>query len=290
MSIVKRKHIPLLMLLPVLVYLFVLTIVPLVYVWVLSFSEYDLSRSEEMAFVGLRNFYDCFQDVDFYNSLTVTLIYVASAVGIESVFGLGIALLLSKEFWGFTVFRSLIILPMMCTPVVAGIVWRYILSPEAGIANYFLSVLKIPPLVWLGDPNLAMVSVVFVDIWQWTPFVVMVLIAGILSLPKEPYEAAVIDGASNWQVFYYITLPLLKNVILITILLRVIDAFKIFDQIWVLTKGGPALRTEVLSIFIYRIGLRFFSMGSAAALSIVMLFIVIGLSQVLIYALRPKES
>ncbi|MBA7688966.1 Trehalose transport system permease protein SugA [subsurface metagenome] len=285
---VKRKRIPLLMVLPVLIYLFALTIVPLVYMWVLSFSEYNLSRSEQMSFVGLRNYFDAFQDTEFYNSLTVTLIYVAAAVGIEFVLGFAIALLLSKDFRGVGVFRTIIIMPMMCTPVVAGLVWRYIFSPEIGMANYLLSILKIPKLVWLGDPNLAVVSVVLVDIWQWTPFVVLVLIAGILSLPNEPYEAALIDGASSWQLFRYITVPLLRNVILITVLLRVIDAFKIFDQIWVLTRGGPALRTEVLSIFIYRIGLRFFSMGRAAVLSIMMLFVVIGLSQILIILIRRR--
>jgi multiple sugar transport system permease protein len=185
-----------------------------------------------------------------------------------------------SEDSGFRRFaRSIMLIPMMITPVVVGLMWKYILNPQNGIVNYILGLLGIPGPVWLGDPKPALPAVMIVDVWQWTPFVFLILLSGLVSLPKEYFEAARVDGAGPLQTLRYVTLPLMIPFILVALLIRFIDAFKVFDTIFILTKGGPANATEVLSVYTYKVGLNFFNLGYAATLSYVMLIIITVIAQ-----------
>jgi multiple sugar transport system permease protein len=162
---------------------------------------------------------------------------------------------------------------MMLPPVVAAVVWRLMLNPNFGAINGTLKQIGVDTeaLTWTASPTLAMLSVIAVDVWQWTPFVFLVLLAGLQAIPQEPYEAALIDGSSRWQTFRHVTLPLLKPAILIVLLLRTMDLLRVFDQIFILTEGGPGFATETISLYIYRTAFRFFDFGYAAAMSFVLL-------------------
>jgi multiple sugar transport system permease protein len=184
-----------------------------------------------------------------------------------------------------------LLVPMMLPAVVVGVVWRLLLNPNYGPINSGLRSLGINSdlLTWTASPKLAMLSVIVVDCWQWTPFMFLVLLAGLQAIPLEPYEAALIDGSNRWQTFRHITLPLLRPAILIALLLRTMDLLRVFDQIFILTEGGPGFATETLSLYIYRTAFRFFDFGYAAALSFVLLAITNVISMVYIRLLQSRE-
>ena len=174
------------------------------------------------------------------------------------------------------------------TPVVVGIIWRLMYNPDLGMLNYFLSWFGFSPVNWTGMPGTALPSVMMADIWEWTPFVALILLAGLQSLPREPYEAALVDGASSWQTFCYITFPLLSPAMLVVLLIRVMDSFKTFDLIFVLTQGGPGMSTEILNYYTYRYGFKFFHLGYASALSWVLLVVVTIICMILIRILQSR--
>jgi multiple sugar transport system permease protein len=207
--------------------------------------------------------------------LRVTFTFVISAIAIEFSLGMGLALLLNRHLRGKGFIRSMILLPMMCTNVVIGLTWRLLFNYQFGIINFYLTQLHLSPVNWLSEPNLAMISVIIVDVWNTTSFVALLLLAGLQSLPEEPFEAARIDGASSLQTFGYITLPLLRPSILVALLWRMIDTFRIFDVVWLLTAGGPAHATETVSIYIYNYGFKSFDLGYASAASYVMIIIML---------------
>lgn len=276
---------------PTVLVLLAITVFPLVYSLALSLHSWTMGARAGWRWVGLQNFIMVLRsDPYFWTSVKVTLTYVGSAVGLELLLGLGIALLLNRrsEGRGGTM-QTLLILPTMMTPVVVGIVWRLLYNPDLGFLNYVLSLVRVPPQNWLGDLQTAMAAVVAADVWEWTPFMALVMLAGLKAMPTEPFEASAIDGASSWQAFRYITLPLLTPTILVAILIRLMDAFKTFDLVFVLTKGGPGMSTEVLSYYTYRYGFKFFHMGYAAALSYVLLVIVVIISQMFVRRLARHE-
>jgi multiple sugar transport system permease protein len=217
----------------------------------------------------------------FRSSALHTFVFGTGTVALELVLGLALALAVAREGAGMRVVRSILLIPMIMTPVVVGVLWR-ILFYDKGPLNYLLDTLRLPSVLWFVEPTWAFAAVMIVDVWQWTPFVLIVMVAAIAGLPSEPYRAAQIDGASRWQVFRYITLPMLWPVILITGLLRFMDAIKVFDTIYVLTGGGPGYSTEMLSSYIYKQGLRYFNIGSAASTSWLFLAVVVALSLVII--------
>lgn len=202
---------------------------------------------------------------------------------------MGLALLLNQELKGRGLLRSFILLPMMCTNVVIGLMWRLLLNYQYGLVNYYLGRLGFLPVEWLSSPDVAMASVVLVDVWNTTSFVALMLLAGLQSLPDEPYEAARIDGASPIQSFFYLTLPLLKPIILVTLLWRFIDTFRIFDVVYLLTAGGPARATETVSIYIYRYGFQSFNLGVSAASSFIMLLIMLVVAGFLVKTIGREE-
>ena len=273
MKLITERNSHIFFLLPVFGIMVSVAIYPMVYELYLSFQSYNSLRPwYPREFVGLGNYINALSKIRVWKSLGMTLYFVVAAVGIELVFGLGIALLFNRELRGKSIFRTLIMIPLTLTPVVVALIWKYLFHDTFGVITYVFAFFGWSTEFY-GDPSLALPTMIFIDIWQWTPFVFLILLAGILSLPKEPFESAKIDGASTLQIFWHMTLPLLKPIIMIAVLLRLVDAIKIFDTIWVLTKGGPGGSTEVYNILIYLEGFRYYNMGYGAALGIILLAI-----------------
>jgi len=263
---------------------------PLSYAAWLSFHQWTLRTFKQgIPFIGFQNYTDLFSNPDFLNSIRITFTFVILAITFEFILGMGLALLLRQELRGKGLFRSMILLPMMCTNVVIGLMWRLLLNYQYGLVNYYIGRLGILPVEWLSSPKVAMTSVVMVDVWNTTSFVALMLLAGLQSLPEEPFEAARIDGASDVQAFYYLTLPLLRPIILVALLWRFIDTFRIFDVIYLLTAGGPARVTETVSIYVYRYGFQSFNLGVAAASSFIMLMIMLIIAGFLARSIGQQE-
>jgi len=286
----KMKKIePFLYLLPALIIMVTITLYPFIYAVVLSFCKCNLTAFKGRHFVGLANYFKIVQDPDVWNALRITGVYVCSCVGIELVGGVAIAFLLNSEFKGKNVVRSLLLFPMVMSPVVAGLIWRWIFNAEWGLANYIISFIGLSNRAWLTKPNLALFSVILADIWEWTPFIILVTIAGFQAIPQEVVEASSVDGASWWQTQRYISLPIIKPVLLIGLLLRTMDTFRYVDKIFVMTYGGPGAATSVLAFFAYVKGFKFFQMGLTAALCIVLLGIIILLVNIFIRLSRGVQ-
>ena len=278
----KRRMEPVLFISPAFIVIAIILIYPLGHSLWLSFHEWTLRGFRQgIPFVGLQNYRDLFGNPDFVNSLRITFSFAILAVGIEFVLGMGLALLLNHDLRGKNYIRALILLPMMCTNVVIGLTWRLLLNYEFGLVNYYLGVVGIGPVEWLSRPAMAFPAVILVDVWNTTSFVALLLLAGLQALPDEPFEAARIDGASAWQSFVNITLPLLRQTILVVLLWRMIDTFRIFDVIYLLTAGGPARATETVSIYVYRYGFQSFNLGYASAASYIMILIMLIIAAVL---------
>ncbi|GFE66501.1 carbohydrate ABC transporter permease [Litoreibacter roseus] len=259
---------PYLFLAPALIVLAVALLYPICYMIYASFLDWNPSqRIGEADWVGLRNYANLLGDGAFRESLWVTIKFAAIVVTAEMVLGVGLALLLDRNIRGMSVLRTLFILPMMIAPIVVGLMWRYMYHPTVGIFNRTLDNLGLPTVPWLSDGNWAFASIIIADIWQWTPFIFILSLAALQSLPQSAIEASKIDGASGWQTILYIKLPLMAPVLIVTCLLRLIDAFKVLEVILVLTNGGPGLSTEILSLRIARTASEFRELGVAAAMS-----------------------
>jgi multiple sugar transport system permease protein len=271
------------MLSPAVIALAALTIFPFLSNLYNSLHEYSLTSPNSKDFILLGNYTKIlFQDADFWHALTVSAYFTVGAVALEILLGLVIASLLNREFAGRGLLLTIFIVPMAATPIAITFVWRMMFSPSLGILNYLVKLIGLPASNWVADSNIVIPCLILVDAWQWTPFVILVLLAGLMSLPPEPMEAAAMDGANRWQVFRHITLPLLEPFIMLAVLFRTIDAFKAFDLIFVMTTGGPGNASESLNILTFRQGFQFLNMGYAAALSIIMLVIIIVISQLLL--------
>ncbi|MEM9637139.1 MAG: sugar ABC transporter permease, partial [Pseudomonadota bacterium] len=230
---------PYLFLAPAALVMAVALLYPIGYMIYASFLDWNPSqRIGEAEFVGLRNYIGLLNDAAFLESFWVTLKFAAVVVSIEMVLGVGLALLLDRNIRGMSLLRTLFILPMMIAPIVVGLMWRYMYHPSVGIFNRTLKSLGFEPIPWLSDGSWAFASVVIADIWQWTPFIFILSLAALQSLPQSAMEAARIDGATGWQQIVYIKLPLMMPVLIVTLLLRLIDAFKVLEVILVLTNGG----------------------------------------------------
>lgn len=250
---------------------------PLVYMVYGSFRAWDPSQAiSETDFVGFRNYITLINDPNFRESMAVTLKFAISVVSVEMLLGVGLALLLDRNIRGMSVLRTLFILPMMIAPVVVGLMWRYMYHPTVGTFNRFLKSIGLDGVDWLGQH--ALFSVIVADIWQWTPFIFILSLAALQSLPQSALEAARIDGASAWQQIWHIKLPLMMPVLIVTCLLRLIDAFKVLEVILVMTEGGPGLSTEILALRISRTATEFRELGVAAAMSNYLLILLLVLT------------
>lgn len=241
---------------------------------------------------SLANFRRLAEDNFFFAAMAHTLTYAAVALTFEFVLGFALAVILNSTVRGRRLFRATLLIPMMIPAVVVGVVWRLMLNPNFGAINGLLRQLGVntEQLTWTASPRLALAAVIAVDIWQWTPFVFLVLLAGLQAIPQEPYEAARVDGSSTWQTFRHVTVPLLKPAILIVLLLRTMDLLRVFDQIFILTEGGPGFATETVSLYIYRAAFRFSDFGYACAMSFVLLLITNLISTIYIRLLQSREG
>src|SRR5262249_53569469 len=274
-----------LLLAPTVAVLLALTIYPLIYSIKISFQGQDGNWT-------LENFVRMASDRFFISALAHTFVYAAVALTLEFFVGFAVAFLLTGHIRGRGLFRGLLLLPMMLPAVVVGVVWRLMLNSNFGAVNGTLKIIGVNPdaLTWTASPVLAMASVIAADVWQWTPFMFLILLAGLQAIPQEPYEAALIDGSSTWQTFIHVTLPLLKPAILIALLLRTMDLLRVFDQIFILTEGGPGFATETASLYIYRTAFRFSNFGYAAAMSFVLLAVTNVISVGYLRLLQTKEA
>lgn len=260
---------------PTVIVMTVVGLYPLLHSLYLSLTNYNPTYGDAKEFIGLTNYVYAFEDGQFWHSILITLIFTAASVSISLVLAVLLSLLFNLRFPGFMILRTVILIPMLITPVAVGITWRIMMMPDLGVLNYLMGLIGIPPALWAGSSSTALLSVILVDVWQWTPFMFLIIYAGISSLPKTPFEAAAIDGASPWRMFFSLTLPMLKPVIVIATLLRIVDAFRTYDTIYTITRGGPDFATDVVSVYLQRVNFRFFDLGYGSALSWLTLIIVL---------------
>ena len=243
-----------------------------------SVHDYTLIRPNFEFFTGQENYVDTVAQPYLRTSVLVTIKYVLASILIEFAIGFIVALMLNSVVRFKSVYYFILLIPLLINPVVVGLMWRMILHSELGIANYLLGLASISPVNWLGDVNIAFWTVVIVDVWHQVSFMAILLLAGLAALPKEPYEAARMDGATFLQSFIYITVPLMRPVIVVTLLLRTIFAVKTFDIVFVMTRGGPGTATDLISYYIYRTAFFGLDIGKASAISIMLLIVVLGMT------------
>jgi multiple sugar transport system permease protein len=281
-----KRRVPILFVLPAAITLLAITVFPLIYELRLAFMRWELTTSAPAQFVGLQNFGKAlFRDERFWNSMGVTMRLIVFGTSIQLVAGTGLALLLNRLRRSRTVLVSLFLIPVMIAPVVAGFQFRMIYHDQFGPLNYIIELVtggRWGGLAWIADPKVALFAVMFTDIWQWTPFLMLIVLAGLQSISPEMYEAAEVDGASRSQTFGRVTLPLILPVMVIGILIRAMDSFKLFDIIYLVTGGGPGDVTETISFYTYLQGFKFFSVGYTAAMAFLQLIVITIIAQVFV--------
>ncbi|MBQ1772131.1 MAG: sugar ABC transporter permease [Clostridia bacterium] len=276
--------------LPALVVLVLVLAVPLFYDIIVSFFDKSLKYQGLGNFIGLNNYIQDLKNDEFTSSIVTTWIFTIGVVSIEFLLGLLIALGLNNLGKGKNLIFTIIIIPMMITPVAVGLIWRLILHPQLGIFNYILSKFGVEKIAWLGDSKLALPTVMFVDIWQNIPYMVLVLMAGLVTLPKEPFEAAAIDGSSRIQSFFRLTVPMMMPTFSVVLLLRAIMSFKTYDLIYVMTRGGPGTVTQVISYTIYNQAYRYLRTGTAASMSIYLVLMIVPIAILFLWLSRSREE
>jgi multiple sugar transport system permease protein len=260
---------------------------PVVYTVWMSFQEWFASSLTRPKLIGLANYEKILAgDPRFRDSVVRTVYFTVLVVAGETTAGVAMALLFNREFWGRGLLRTLAILPMVATPTAIGLVFVMMYHPTLGVANYLLSVARLPPFKWTYSSGTALYALALVDVWQWTPLIMLIALAGLASLPREPYEAAHIDGASTLQAFWHITLPLLRPAIVVAVLFRAIDALKTFDIIFIITQGGPANASETINILLFNQAFSYFNMGYASSMAVALFALVMGASLILIKVRR----
>jgi len=280
---------PLPWLLPLIALLVVFTIFPLIYnIW-LSFHEF-VPRRRVLEYVGGQNWVQLWEDSRFWQSLGVTFLYFVIALVFELALGMGIALLLDSDEPGFGILRGLLTMALVIPPAIVGMMFLLMEDSQFGVLTFFLQMIGVlsPETPILSTPSLALAGVLLAEIWQWTPFMVLILLAGLRALPTEPYEAAMIDGASPIQTFVRLTLPMMSKVIAIAVLIRGIDLFRVFDYVFVMTSGGPGTATYTLSLYAWQQTFSFIKWGYGATLSLVTLAIILVLANLFIKLAKVK--
>ena len=248
---------------------------PITFALVSSFFDYTLINKSFNNFIGIENYINSLKNERLINSILVTSFFVISVVLFEFILGFFIALLLNSINRFKSVYYFILLLPLLINPIVVGLIWRMFLHPQLGILNFLLSLIGIGEINWLGDPKMAFITIIFVDIWHQVSFMIILLLAGLSAIPKEPYEAARSDGANIIDCFFHITLPYMRPVIMVTVLIRLIFAIKTYDLIYIMTKGGPGDATDLISYYIYRSAFISLNLGEAAAMSLILLLIII---------------
>lgn len=275
------KHLKIIFLTPCLLFIVCMVLFPLGYNVVMSLFKWSMSATAAPEFLGFGNYLALFRSSRFWSAVGRTLYYALTAVAIETILGIAIAQMLNRHFIGKNVVKTLFLLPIVATPVAVGMIWQLIYEPTIGLGNHLLTSVGFAPLKFLGSSTSALNSLIFIDVWEWTPMVMLMVLAGMVSIPSDPYESAIVDGATSWQRFRHITLPLASPTILVAMLLRLIDAIKTFDIIYATTKGGPGFATETINIFATLTTFQYFTFGEGAAIT--MLFFVIVITMAIVF-------
>ena len=262
----------------------VLAVIVFPWIFTLWMSVHDWKIGGGRSYAGLANYQRLLTDERFHWSVLRTLYYTALAVVIPVVLGIAAALIFNRKFPLRGLARTVFILPMMATPVAVALVWTMMFHPQLGVLNWILSQFGIPPSMWVYDADTVIPTLVMVEVWHWTPLVMLLVLGGLASLPVDPYEAAKIDGATGWQAFRYITLPLLAPFIMVAVIIRTIDALKAFDTIYVITQGGPGTASETINIFLYLNAFAYYNMGYASAVVVVFFALIICLALLLLWS------
>jgi multiple sugar transport system permease protein len=279
MNLKTNKKTILLFLLPTAFVFISLGIYPAVKVIITSFTDYSLINADTNNFIGLSNYINMIMDKRFWSAFSRTIMYVGLSVSISLVIGLFISLILNQFDKLKNYFRVIYIIPMVISPAIIGLAFKFMYNYDFGIINHFLTMIGQDKIAFLGDSTWSMFSIILVDVWQWTPFVILVLLAGIDSLPRQPFEAAMIDGANVWQIFWHITFPLLKKFIVLVTLFRVMQSMRAYAKIQLMTEGGPGQATEVLNLYVAKQGFTWFELGYASAVA----FVLLNLSAIIAY-------
>jgi len=287
---VERRRATLVLIAPALAILLALNLFPIVYALYISVHYWMLARPQPPRFVGLSNYEQLFFDERFRNAVLVSLKFIALAVGTELLLGFGLAFVFNARLRGMATLRKLTLLPSLVMPLVVGLVWFYMFNENFGIVNWIWVMLGGTRVPFLTQGTLALLSIVATDVWQWTPFVMLVFFAALQALPEYVYEAARIDGLSGSQIFFRVTLPLLRPAILIVLIIRAVDALRSLELVFMMTKGGPAGDTEVLPWYLYTTGFMSLDLGYAAAMAVLMLALVTVLSQLFVRQLESRGA
>lgn len=277
------------MILPAALTILLIITFPLVYTLWMAVHEYSMGASGAPPFIGFANYVQLFTNQRFLEAIPRTFLFTLLGVLGPTVLGTAAALVFARSFPGRGLLRTIFSLPMMATPVSIALIWQMMFHPQLGILNYLLSLVGIGPQPWIFSRTSVLPSLALVETWQWTPFVMLIVLGGLAALPTEPYEAARIDGASPWQVIRYVSLPLVWPYLMIAIILRAIDALKSFDIIYVMTQGGPGTASETLNIFLYLQAFAFYNIGFASAV-VVVYFLVLMVMSVGLMITRQKTS
>ncbi len=267
--------------------LIVATVILFPWLFTLFMSVHDWKVSGNVYWVGFRNYVHLMNDGRFLWAVARTLYFTIAAVAFPVLIGLWAAVCFARKFPLRGAARTLFIMPMMATPVAIALVWTMMFHPQLGVLNYLLTSVGLPPSSWVYNANTVIPTLVMVETWQWTPLVMLIVLGGISSLPIDPYEAAEIDGANGWQMFRYITLPLIQPFIIVATVMRIIDALKAFDTIFVITNGGPGTASETINMLLYQTAFGYYDLGYASAMVVVFFVLIMLLSLVL---LRTRQQ
>jgi len=259
---------------PAVIILSIVILAPIAIAIITSFYDYTLINRSLDTFIGLKNYFESISNEKFIHASIVTISFVFFVVLLEFLIGFLIAILLNQVEKFRNIYYFILLIPLLINPVVVGLIWRMFLHPQLGILNYLIGFIGIEPINWLGDPQNAFLTIIFVDIWHQVSFMIILLLAGLASIPEEPYEAARVDGANAFEQFKDITLPYMRPVIIITLLIRLIFALKTYDLIYIMTKGGPGDATDLISYYIYRSAFIGLDLGQAASMSVFLLIVV----------------
>jgi len=284
-----EKNLRILFPLPAITFVMVMMIFPVAYTVFLSFTNWNLTSGQPLGLVGLRSYARVLSEPRFLMAIGRTFLFTMLAVGFEAVLGTIVALFLHREFFGKGLMKLLLLLPLVATPVAIGIVWNLFYDPTIGLANYVLTLIGLPKSAWVSDASTVIGALVVVDVWQWTPMVSLIVLAGLAGLSSEPYEAARVDGATERQILWRITLPMVMPTILTAMILRTVDALKTFDIIFAMTGGGPGYASETLNVLGFKYSFEYFKMGQASVILVVLFLFVLGTS-VLIMKARDRAQ
>jgi multiple sugar transport system permease protein len=260
--------------LPAVVFIILLMAFPVAYTLFVSFSDWALTSGKPLGIVGFKSYLDVMRDSRFLSATLRTFAFTLGVVAAETALGTVIALVLNQDFMGRGLLKFLLLLPLVVTPVAIGIVFNLFYDPTIGFLNYILSVLHLPQSGWVTEPSTVMQSLMLVDVWQWTPMIALIVLAGLSGLPHEVFESARVDGAGAVQTFFHITLPMVMPTMLTALVLRAVDALKTYDIIYAMTRGGPGYSSETLNIYAFKLSFEYFEMGRSSV-SLVFLFVLV---------------